>query len=113
MAVIGVDNYRSCRNCNSKVSVINEFMGECNKYDAKIKLSKCPEKNVARVVLEDINGKEHKLSIFDQVINQVIKFAKYRIADSASQYSVPELLLSAPQLTYTISRKETMVSVST
>ena len=28
VAMIGVDNYRSCRNCNAKVSVFNEFMGE-------------------------------------------------------------------------------------
>ena len=30
VAVIGADNYRSCRNCNAKVSVFNEFMGERN-----------------------------------------------------------------------------------
>ena len=45
-------------------------------------------------------------SIFDEVLNHAIEFAKVRIADSASQNTVPELLLSAPQLTHTISRKK-------
>ena len=36
----------------------------------------------------------------------VIEIVKVGIAGSASQYSVPELLLSAPQMTKTISRKE-------
>ena len=30
VAVIGIDSYKSCRNCNAKVSTVNEFMGECN-----------------------------------------------------------------------------------
>ena len=56
---------RSYRNCNEKVSVINQLMGECSKCSAKIKFSKCAEKNDARVLhaLEDVNGKEYKLSI--------------------------------------------------
>ena len=107
VAVIGVDNYRSFRNCNAKVSVINVFMGECNKCRARMK---CTDQNV---VLEMSMDRSTCTSIFDEVLNHAIEFAKVRIADSASQNTVSELLLSAQQLTYTISRKEIVASVST
>ena len=46
VAVIGIDSYRICRNCNAKVSTVNEVMGECNKCNAKVKLSRREGKNV-------------------------------------------------------------------
>ena len=112
VAVIGIDSYRSCRNCNAKVSTVNEFMGECNKCNAKIKLSRCGEKNVARVIIEDATGKEYKLSIFDEILDHIIEHGKTAMATSASCITKPELLLSAPQLLYTITSKETVSSVS-
>ena len=112
VAVIRIDNYRSCRNCNTKVSTVNEFMGECNKCDAKIKLSRCGGKNVARVILEDAAGKEYKLSIIDEILDHIIKHGRTTMGTSASCITKAELLLSAPQLVYTISSKEIVSSVS-
>ena len=112
VAIIGIESYRSCRNCNAKVSTVNKFMGECNKCNAKIKLSRCGEKNVARVILEDATGKEYKLSIFDDILDHIIEHGKTAMATSASCVTKPELLLSAPQLLYTITSKETVSSVS-
>lgn len=87
-------------------------MGECNKCIAKIKLSKCGEKNVARVILEDDTGKEYKLSIFDEILDHIIEHGKTAVATSATCVTEPELLLSAPQLLYTITLKETVSTVS-
>jgi len=36
--VIGVGVYKSCRNCNAKVS---KYMGECSKCNPKMKINKC------------------------------------------------------------------------
>ena len=112
MGVIGIDTYRSCWNCNAKVSTVNEFMGECNKCNAKIKLSRCGEKNVARVILEDAAGKEYKLSIFDEILDHIIEHGKTAMGTSSSCVTKAELLLSAPQLVYTISSKKIVSSVS-
>ena len=46
---------------------------QCN---AKIKLSRCGENNIARVILEDASGKENKLSIFDEILDHIIKHGK-------------------------------------
>ena len=49
IAVTGMDSYR---NCNAKFSIIYKFYGQYNKCNAKVKLLKCREKNVAGVVLK-------------------------------------------------------------
>lgn len=68
---------------------------QCN---AKIKLSRCGENNIARVILEDASGKENKLSIFDEILDHIIEHGKTAMGTSASCVTKAELLLSPPQL---------------
>ena len=60
VAVLKVETYIGCRNCNSKVTQVGAI-GECTKCSAKMKITKCKSKHVGRVILEDSNGNEHKL----------------------------------------------------
>ena len=61
--------------------------------------------------MEDLeNSKEFKLTIFDEILNQVIGFAKEVLQDSNCDFT--ELLLSAPELIFTFSSKEVVSSVA-
>ena len=106
IAVIKIDSYSSCRNCNGKVVQV-QGMGECSKCGTKMKKGKCKNKNVARVILEDDEGKEHKVTIFDEVVQQIANFA-----EAVGDVDISEQLLSSPQLSYTIKCKETVSAVS-
>ena len=46
VAVIAVDAYKSCRNCNAKVIKGSKFMGECSKCNTKMKITKYNDQNV-------------------------------------------------------------------
>ena len=64
VAVLRVETYIGCRNCNSKVTQVGTI-GECTKCCARMKITKCKNRRVGRVILEDSSGNEHKLTMFD------------------------------------------------
>ena len=98
-----METYIGCISCNSKVVQVGA-LGKCSKCDAKMKISKCKSKHVGRVVLEDSKGNEHKLTMFNEVLQQVVKI-------SGINASIYEQLLSSPRLVYTF-KDETISSVS-
>ena len=71
VVVVKIENYVGCRNCSSKVVQVGA-MGECTKCGAKMKLGKCKSKYIARVILEDVSAKEHRVTMFDEVLHQVV-----------------------------------------
>ena len=112
VAVMSIESYISCRVCDGKVIQINEMVGKCGKCNTKIKMAKCGSKSVGRIVIEDDEGKEYKLTIFNNIIEQICEIAKGEIKGDKSSIDVSELLLSAPQLIYTFTSKEVVSSVA-
>ena len=76
---------------------------QCMKCGAKAKLSKVGRNTAANVMIEDDAGKEHRVTMFDEVVQQVMK--------DVQEGDVAEKLLSAPVMKYTISKKGIVSSV--
>ena len=74
-------------------------------------MKKCKDKSVARLILEEREGKEHKVSSFNEVIQEVTKISED--TDAADSGSITNQLLLSPELSYTINtKKETVCSVA-
>ena len=79
--MLTIENYISCKSCSGKVTPTNKGLGECTKCSSKMKRSKCKDRNVARVVLEE-QGKEHKVTMLGEVIKKIIGITKELEEDS-------------------------------
>ena len=113
VAVLSCESYCSCKNCDGKVTQINEIVEKCGKCNAKLKISKCKDKRVGRIIIEADNQTEYKLIIFDNVLNQIADFAKStEEVQEEINGDLTELLLSAPQLIYTFTSKEVVSCVA-
>ena len=108
VVVLKTETYIGCRNCNSKVVQVGA-MGECTKCGARMKLGKCKNNHSARVILKDVNAKEHRVTMFDEVLHQVVGFSSE--VTSGTDTEIADVLLSSPSLIYTI-KDETITSVS-
>jgi len=76
-SAISIDSYVSCRNCLRKVLETKNGVGECGKCNAKVKLAKCKNRNVARIEIEDEKGgTQYKLAMFDDVVEQIVRFCR-------------------------------------
>ena len=73
-----------------------------------MKLSKCDDRSVANVILEDKDNKEHRIIIFDEVLEIVSRHGR----DAAGECDIEDQLLSAPSLNYTINQKDIVCSIS-
>ena len=104
VSVCRLDEYMSCRVCNAKLVELNKVFGQCTKCGTKAKLSKVGRNTAANVMIEDDAGKEHRVTMFDEVVQQVMK-------DVQEGDDVAEKLLGAPVMKYTISKKGIVSSV--
>lgn len=109
VAIMSIESYAGCRNCNSKILEIGRSVAECKKCSAKMKVSKCVQKNIACIILEDKNNKEHRVSMFSEILEVVASYGK-KVCQTDD---VGDQLLSAPKLCYTVSPKEIFTSVCT
>ena len=73
MAVVNSEMYTSCINRNARVSESSVNIAACSKCSTKIKLFKCAKNSDARVILEDGEGDEHKITIFSETLDQVVE----------------------------------------
>jgi len=106
VAVLKNEVYIGCRICNSKLLEVGG-VGECPKCGAKMKLAKCKGKKIARILLQDVNNKEFEVTMFDEIVEQVVGFS-----DTTSiEVSIDDKLLATPSLMFTI-RNEVVTSVS-
>ena len=76
VAVISVEMYSSCRNCNAKVLEGSGGIAMCSKCNSKMKLAKCGKKGIACVILKDEDNNERKVTIFSEILDQLIGFVK-------------------------------------
>ena len=67
-----LEQYLSCPECKSKVQPIDSICGQCTKCGV-VKLSKCPSNMLAKVKLEDDQGKCHFATMFTSVILSIIE----------------------------------------
>lgn len=104
IAVTSYDKYNSCKQCKVKVIDITSALGECSKCGMKIKLNRCGESIAAKLITEDKNGREYKVTMFNEIVQQVIatsaKTTLYPVYDIycyivSSVASVNKLLLSS------------------
>lgn len=71
VGVLGCDEYESCRSCKAKVADVSEVVGECSKCGMKAKLGRCAKSVAARVIIEDEEGTEYKVSAFNDVVEEI------------------------------------------
>ena len=77
-----------------------------------MKISKCKYQSVARVVLEEEEGREHKVTMFGGIIEKITDISK-EFEGGGDGEDMSGLLLLSPELSYTINtRKETVCSVT-
>ena len=100
VGVVGCDSYSSCK---VKVVEVSEVVGECSKCGIKVKMSRCTKSVAARLVVEDEAGKEHRVTAFNEVVDNIIR--------GVDGSDVSEKLLSVPMMKFTIVR-DVIVSVS-
>ena len=96
------DDYRSCKNCKKKVTVLKTF-AECKKCKNQQRLSKCGKETVAKLVIEDRDGEESTVTAFTEVLNEITQ----NTSEEASAGTMPEKLLSTPTMNFTL--KENIV----
>jgi len=108
VAVTSLDLYKGCRNCNAKVVDNNaNAMAVCSKCSTKMKVARCTNQKVANVILEGIDRKEYRVTIFNEVLDRIIS-----ICEANDEGDVTDQLLTAPTLTFTISHKDVVSSFS-
>lgn len=110
--VVSMENYSSCRNCHGKVmESANQAIGECTKCGSKVKLMKSKRQNVARVILLEEGDKEYKVTMFGDVIENVVHISGQKCGNENGDVS--ELLVLSPQLSYTLNLKKETVCLVT
>jgi len=75
------------------------------KCNAKIKLAKCANHNIANVILEDDTKKVYCTTTFNDVLEKIRSF-------TTGEHNLDNQLLAAPPLIYTINHKEIVSSVA-
>ena len=90
VGVVGCDSYSSCKSCKAKVVEVSEVVGECSKCGIKVEMSKCTKSVAARLVVEDEAGKEHRVTAFNEMVDDIIR--------GVDGSDVSEKLLSVPMM---------------
>ena len=104
-----VDTYKSCRSCNGKIIDTKAPIGVCSKCNSKMKVARCSDHTVVNAMLVDENNKEYRVTIFNDIIDQIVMFASEAGSGSGD---IEDKLLSVPVLCYTINHKDIVSSVS-
>ena len=70
--VVLCDECSSCMSCKAKTRSINDVVSECSNCGLLMKSAKCTKSVMAKVVVSGKDGKEHTLTMFDEVVRKVI-----------------------------------------
>ena len=108
IVVTGLDTYKGCVNCGAKVLEMNGILADCSKCGTKMKISRCRQQSVENIVLKDIEEKYYRVTVFDDVLQQITDNGKPSLGDNCSIY---EQLLSAPEQQYTINQQKMLFLV--
>ena len=102
IAVLNADEYRSCISCKGRVIDLTDFVGECTKCGIKMKLSKCPLKKTAKVLVQSDTGSECRIMLFSEQLESLI-------ANTVGS-TVSDKLLSIDRIKVTINSNEVAIS---
>ena len=58
----------------------SDAMRMCSKYNTKMKLSRCTNHNAANVIVEDKDGKEYQVIIFNDVLKMIVLLDKVLVS---------------------------------
>jgi len=75
-----------------------------------MKVSRSAKASIARVIIKDIENKEHRVTIFTDILNKIAEYSK--VSSEMDNLDAAEQLMSTPQLEYTVNDKGTVVSIS-
>ena len=103
IGVLSYENYSSCITCNGKVVQISQIISQCIKCGLKVKSSRCVECTVARLMIQDKEGNEYRVTAYNDVIEAII--------NNADGTDMVEKLLTAPMMKFVISSKDVITSV--
>ena len=103
VGVLGCDEFKSCRSCKSKVVSVNEVIGQCSKCGMKAKLSKCAKCVAARIIIEDEEGKEYKVSVFSGAVEDIVQ--------DVEGDDLVERMIRAQAMEFTITKQDVIVAV--
>lgn len=104
VGVVSCERYVSCMECKAKVVDVTATIGACTKCGMKMKLSRCPQRLVARLRIEDEAGATYTVTAFQQPIDDIIR--NQEGADDT------EKLLSAPVMKFTITKDDILSAVT-
>ena len=83
----------------------------CSKCGTKMKVSRCAKAiSIACVIIEDKENKEHRVTIFTDILNKIAEYSK--VSSEMDNLDAAEQLMLTPQLEYTVNDKGTVVSIS-
>ena len=101
--VLSSEQYYSCKSCKSKLQQDGVF-AKCPKCSSLAKISNCTMVSTARVIIGDIDGNDHIVSLFEPILTDITK--------SSSGRTLSEKQLSCPKMKFTIHRRKVAVSVT-
>ena len=109
ITVIRHDTYSACRMCKSKLPDASANLLKCTKCSAFTKANKTRTISTATMIIEDADGKEHQVTAFDDVIQQIIMTSISEATDDTIQK-----LMNTPIIEFTINKSNnTVTSIAT
>ena len=102
VGVWSTEDYRACISCKAKVTNVTDHVGECSKCEMKMKLSMCPVKKTAKVVIRPDTGKDHTIMLFTEQLESLIK--------NTDGATVSDKLLAIDRIKVTINTNNVAIS---
>jgi hypothetical protein len=100
ISIISFESYKICNTCfHGKVTNLSAVMGKCGKCSAAVKLSRCEDKSVMKVMLESSDGTKVSAVLSG---NEILK----KVAQVEELRNIEEDLLSSPRAVYELNGEE-------
>ena len=100
--VLFSEEFASCVACKAKVKNVNDVVGECTKCGMIMKTAKCKMMPMVKVVVCEQDGKQHVVTIFEEVLVQIV--------DGVSGDSTTMKLLNAPTHKFLVDNRDIVYS---
>ena len=72
VGVVSCESHVCYRACNAKVVEVNAVVGMCTRSSLKVKMARCKNGMVARLMIEEDEGKMYNVTAFQNIIEEVI-----------------------------------------
>ena len=101
--VLSLEQYYRCKSCRSKLQQDGVF-AMCPKCNSLAKTAKCTMVSTTRVIIGDVHGNDHTVTIFEPILTEITK--------SMCGRTLSENLLSCPKMKFTVDSRKVAVSVT-